>query len=76
MDEFWTPQEKLLVEARLGGSIIGNAATVKKRLEIILNETKADELMINAMIFDHEARIRSYEIIADVWQNNAAKVAA
>ncbi|MDQ6787752.1 MAG: LLM class flavin-dependent oxidoreductase [Acidobacteriota bacterium] len=69
MHELWTPQEKAAVESRLGGSIIGSAATVKTELERILGETKADELMINAMIFDHAARLRSYEIVADVWQN-------
>jgi len=29
-------------------------------------------LMLNAMIFDHEARLRSYEIVADVWQSRAS----
>lgn len=67
MDGLWSEREKSLVEARLGGSIIGSAATVKTELTKLLNTTKADELMINAIIFDHEARLRSYEIIAGVW---------
>lgn len=66
MDEIWTPQEKAAVESRLGGSIIGSAATVKAGLERILAETAADELMLNSMIFDHAARLRSYEIVAEV----------
>jgi luciferase family oxidoreductase group 1 len=66
MDGLWTAQEKALVDARLGGSIIGGAATVRKELTRILDSTKADELMINAMIYDHSARLRSYEIVADV----------
>ncbi|HEX8266523.1 MAG TPA: LLM class flavin-dependent oxidoreductase [Pyrinomonadaceae bacterium] len=76
MDELWSPQEKAIVESRLGGSIIGSRTTVEAQLERILEATKADELMINAMIFDHQARLRSYEIVADVWKNKAAKVAA
>ena len=72
MDGLWTAQEKALVDARLGGSIIGSAATVKKGLEKILDETKADELMINAMIYNHEARLRSYEIVADVWKERVS----
>jgi luciferase family oxidoreductase group 1 len=71
MDELWTEQEKAAVESKLGGSIIGNAATVRNGLEKILGETQADELMINAMIFDHKARLRSYEIVADVWKGKA-----
>jgi len=40
--------------------------TVKEELTRISDSTKADELMINAMIYDHTARLRSYEIVADV----------
>ncbi|HEX8567075.1 MAG TPA: LLM class flavin-dependent oxidoreductase [Pyrinomonadaceae bacterium] len=76
MEELWSPQEKAIVESRLGGSIIGSPTTVNAQLERILEATQADELMINAMIFDHQARLRSYEIVADVWKNKAAKVAA
>ena len=76
MDGLWTAQEKALVDARLGGSIIGGAATVKKELERILNQTKADELMINAMIFDHAARLRSYEIVAGVWKEKVSQQSA
>jgi luciferase family oxidoreductase group 1 len=72
MDEIWTPQEKAAVESRLGGSIIGSAATVKAGLERILAETAADELMLNAMIFDHTARLRSYEIVAELRKQSAS----
>jgi luciferase family oxidoreductase group 1 len=68
MDGLWTAQEKALVDARLGGSIIGGAQTVKENLAKMLSETEADELMINAMIYEHAARLRSYEIVADVWR--------
>jgi luciferase family oxidoreductase group 1 len=76
MEQLWDEQEKALVEARLGGSIIGSRATVEAGLERILVETKADELMINAMIFDQKARLRSYEIVADIWSGKAAEKAA
>ncbi|HEX9930264.1 MAG TPA: LLM class flavin-dependent oxidoreductase [Pyrinomonadaceae bacterium] len=76
MDELWSPQEKAIVESRLGGSIIGSPTTVNAQLERILEATKADELMINAMIFDHQARLRSYEIVAEFLKNKAAGVAA
>ncbi len=69
MNQIWNEREKILVESRTGGSIIGSAETVKRELEKILNATKADELMINAMIFDHAARLRSYEIVAKIWKD-------
>lgn len=68
MDEIWTPREKMMVQQRLGGSVIGNPEKIKHGLERFLAETQADELIINAMIYDHLARLRSYEIIADIWK--------
>jgi luciferase family oxidoreductase group 1 len=72
MDEIWTPQEKALVNSRVGGSIIGSAATIRTGLEKVFSETNADELMINAMIYDHAARLRSYEIVAEVWKEKVS----
>ncbi len=72
MDAIWTAQEKALVQSRTGGSIIGNRETVKAKLDQFLAETNADELMINAMTFDHAARLRSYEIVADIWREKTA----
>lgn len=76
MDELWTASEKAAVGSRLGGSVIGSAATVKKGLERLLAETDADELMLNSMIFDHTARLRSYEIVADVRKENLLALTA
>lgn len=70
MDDIWTDAERAAVEARLGGSVIGNPATVEQRLTGILAETDVDEIMINAMIYDHDARLLSYQIVADVWKQN------
>jgi luciferase family oxidoreductase group 1 len=65
MEGIWSEQEKAAVQARLGGSIIGSPETVRRELASMLAATRADELMVNAMIFDHGARIRSYEIVAE-----------
>jgi luciferase family oxidoreductase group 1 len=70
MDAIWTPEEKAMVNARLGGSIIGDRETVRSELESFVERTAADELMINAIIYDHAARLRSYEIVADIWRDN------
>lgn len=68
MNAIWNEREKALVASRTGGSIIGSRETVKRKLEEFLAETNADEIMVNAMIYDHEKRLRSYEIIADIWK--------
>jgi len=76
MDAIWNAQEKALVASRTGGSIVGSKETVKRKLEAYLEETKADEIMVNAMIYDHQKRLRSYEIIAEIFGENAVKFAA
>ncbi len=50
----------------LQGSIIGGPATVKAGLAALAEETGADELMIHSMIYDHSARLRSYEILREI----------
>jgi luciferase family oxidoreductase group 1 len=69
MEGLWTAQERAALEARLGGSVIGNPETVKSKLNAFLESTQADELMIHTMVYDHLARLRSYEIVADVWKS-------
>ena len=72
MGAIWTPEEKAMVQSRLGGSVIGDREKVRAGLEAFVENTGADELMINAMIYDHKARLRSYEIIAGVMKQHAA----
>ena len=43
---------------------VGSPATVKAKLEPLIAATKADEVMVTTMIFDHAARKRSYELLA------------
>jgi luciferase family oxidoreductase group 1 len=76
MDDIWTEPEKTLVDSRTGGSVIGSAQTVKAGLERIIATANADEIMVNAMIYDHSARLRSYEIVSHVSSNLAAGSAA
>ncbi len=66
MDEIWTEQEKNALEQQLGSSIFGSPETVKGQLQRFLDDTQADEVMVNTQIYDHKARLRSYEIIAEI----------
>ena len=72
MNQIWNAQEKALVNSRTGGSIIGSKETVKRKLEAFLEESKADEIMVNAMVFDQEKRLRSYEIVAELFSEKSA----
>ena len=58
------PQELLLLDDFLGCSFVGNRDTVLRGLQEFVDRTGADELIIASQIHDHEARLRSYELIA------------
>jgi luciferase family oxidoreductase group 1 len=64
--EALAPQERAMLDAVLSCSAIGSPETVAQQLKAFIAHTKADELMITSQIFDHAARLRSYEITAQV----------
>lgn len=66
MDEIWSEQEKTVLMQQLRTSIIGSPQTVKEKLQKFLNLTQAEEMMVNTQIFDHQARLRSFEIVAEI----------
>jgi luciferase family oxidoreductase group 1 len=50
----------------LSSSAIGSRETVRLALAAFIERTRPDELLLTSMIFDHSARLRSYEIAADI----------
>ena len=56
------PQERALLDSVLSCSAIGAPRTVRASLNAFIERTGADELMITSQIYDHSARLRSYEI--------------
>lgn len=49
-------------------SFIGSPETIKKNLESFLDETQVDELMVASYVYDNDAKIHSYELIADFFK--------
>jgi luciferase family oxidoreductase group 1 len=68
IEQYWSPLEKLHASRMLACSFVGAPATVKAALSRFVAETGADELMVNAAIYDHPARLRSYELLAEAWE--------
>ncbi|TBW41394.1 LLM class flavin-dependent oxidoreductase [Siculibacillus lacustris] len=64
IDTYWTPTEKAQAQNWLSCSVIGSPDTVRAGIAALVAETGADELMIVSDVFDHAARLRSYELIA------------
>lgn len=62
IDALWSEGEQYGVEQALSMSVVGGPLQVRAGLQALLDKTGADELMINGQIFDHQARLRSFEL--------------
>ena len=58
------PLERGILEQTLSSAVVGSPETVRRGLEAFAERTGADELMVTSQIFDHAARLRSFEIVA------------
>ncbi|MDG5789816.1 LLM class flavin-dependent oxidoreductase [Evansella sp. AB-P1] len=67
LDELMTPYEKAVLEKQLSSTIIGSPITVKTKLQSFLDETKADEIMVSTMVYDHNARLHSHKLVGGTW---------
>jgi luciferase family oxidoreductase group 1 len=66
--------EQAAIESKRAAAIVGSLETVQRKLEVFLEETQADELIITSNPYEHAARLRSYEIVAEI-AKEAAKEA-
>ena len=64
----YTPDEEAVARSIGGGQAIGGPETVRARLDDLAARTGADELMLTTMVHDHADRIRSYEIVAELYE--------
>ena len=64
IEPYWGAEEKLRTSEMLARSFVGSPVTVREGLEAFVAETRADELIVAAAIHDHDARLRSYELLA------------
>jgi luciferase family oxidoreductase group 1 len=66
LEQELTLMERASLDEILACGAIGSPETVERGLEAFLQRTQADELIVTSMIFDHAARLRSYELTAQV----------
>ncbi|MEE2035831.1 LLM class flavin-dependent oxidoreductase [Nocardiopsis sp. CT-R113] len=66
LDTAWRPGEKERLDHMLRYSFVGSPETVREKLELFVADTGVDELMVSSMIFDQTARLRSFELMAEV----------
>jgi luciferase family oxidoreductase group 1 len=64
IDRYWTPVERTQAMGMLARSIVGSPGTVRAGIESLVAETGTDELIIVSDVYEHAARLRSFELIA------------
>jgi alkanesulfonate monooxygenase SsuD/methylene tetrahydromethanopterin reductase-like flavin-dependent oxidoreductase (luciferase family) len=60
------PHDRSILDDVLSCSAIGAPDTVRRELKAFADRTGADEIIVASMIYDHAARLRSYQIAAEV----------
>ena len=68
IEAFWEPHEKAGVERALACTVLGDPQQVGEGLAAFAARHRPDEMMLTANIFDHAARLRSFELAMQAWQ--------
>lgn len=65
MDALWNEPEKRFVESMLRMLVTGSPATIREKLDKVIRDFGADELIITSDPYRHEDRLRSLELIME-----------
>ncbi len=76
LDAVSTPEERIGVDRALACAVIGAPATVADGIATFIDRHRPDELMLTANVFDHAARLRSFEIAAAAMRQIAVRSSA
>ena len=66
MDGLWQDWERAAVESKLGAAIVGSEKTVKAKLEKLVSQTEADEVIVVTDTYEHADRLQSYERVSGI----------
>jgi luciferase family oxidoreductase group 1 len=66
----YTPMERQMIDARLADQVVGGPDAVRKQLDELVGRTGVDEVMVTTQVFDHADRLRSYDILADLYRES------
>jgi luciferase family oxidoreductase group 1 len=67
MSSFWMDGEQRAIEAQMSEAVVGGPATVVDKLSSLVARTDADEVIVATDAYDFDARVRSYEVLAEAW---------
>jgi luciferase family oxidoreductase group 1 len=66
IEDYWSGPEKAQAQRMLACAFVGSPATLRKELKAFMTKTGVDELMVATPVYDHGARLKSYDLLAGV----------
>jgi luciferase family oxidoreductase group 1 len=66
IETYWSGPEKIQAQRMLACSFVGSPKSLRLQLKDFMAETGVDELMVATAVYEHKARLRSYELLAGV----------
>ena len=58
-------EARAILRSVLSASAIGSPETARKQMQEFVDRTRPDELIVTAQVYDHQARLRSYQLLMD-----------
>jgi luciferase family oxidoreductase group 1 len=68
IDDLCLPAERAAIDQRTRYAAVGSPETIRRRFQEFLDQTQADEIIVTGQIYDHAARLRSFEIAAEAFR--------
>ena len=62
----YTPAERRLADTYRSMQIVGDPRTARARIEELAKRAAADEVMVTTNVYDHNERLNSYKLLAEV----------
>jgi luciferase family oxidoreductase group 1 len=66
IDTYWSPMEKAQASQMLSCAFVGAPDTVHTGLSDFIDQTQADEIIVASAVYDHAARLKSYELLSKI----------
>jgi len=63
----YTDAERISISRNRSRLFVGNPATVQAKLQPLIDASKPDELMVITAVYDHDARKKSYSLLAEAF---------
>ena len=63
------PFEQAMIDEMLACTAIGSLERVTRELQAFVDRTQADEVIVASQVYDHQARLRSFELMAGAGQH-------